>query len=621
MPDLMKFFYGSIYNRVNTQDSFNFYFHGEAGTRRMQLASIRPSRARAQLKPSRLVQPVVRKAFPDTIYWVADMKTDSSGRAKAEVTFPDSMTTWRATARGVTENTEVGTGIARTIVRKNLILTLATPRFLTEDDEVVVPAIVRNYLDTAKTARVSLEVTGASIIQGSTRDVQVEPNGEAEVDFRLRAGGPGTVKLLGKALTDQESDALELTLPVRPFGSLVTESRTGSLSANGSTAGTTLTFPADARRQSRYVEIRLSPSLVGPLFGALDYLTSYPYGCTEQTMSSFLPDVIVSHAASSLDLRATIDEQKLDKQIRAGLDRLYSFQHQDGGWGWWRDDESSPFMTAYVVSGLRQAGQADVRVRGGVIPRGESWLRKRLDSEAEQKDDADLRAYMVYALSLGQSAVDQARIERLFQQRASLQPLGQSLLGLAILQSDSARKDEMAESVAAALEASVTREGGMAYWKSTRDALLDISADATPEATAYAVKFLSAVHPSSTLLDAGTVYLLRNRKNGYYWNSTKQTAMVIYGLIDMVKRSGELRPDFTAEVSVNGKVVATRRFGSSDAMRADGEPIRVSADALGAGDARVQVNFRGEGRLYWSAAAPTTRSIPDRLRNRIATCV
>jgi len=30
--------------------------------------------------------------------------------------------------------------------------------------------------------------------------------------------------------------------------------------------------------------------------GALDYLTSYPYGCTEQTMSSFLPNVVVAQA-------------------------------------------------------------------------------------------------------------------------------------------------------------------------------------------------------------------------------------------------------------------------------------------------------------------------------------
>ena len=35
--------------------------------------------------------------------------------------------------------------------------------------------------------------------------------------------------------------------------------------------------------------VSLAPSLAGSMLGALDFLTSYPYGCTEQTLSSFLP--------------------------------------------------------------------------------------------------------------------------------------------------------------------------------------------------------------------------------------------------------------------------------------------------------------------------------------------
>ena len=66
----------------------------------------------------------------------------------------------------------------------------------------------------------------------------------------------------------------------------------------------------------------MSPSVAGAVFGALDYLTTFPYGCTEQTMSSFLPNVVVAQAAKELGLRSTIDEAGLQKKIRAGLDRL-----------------------------------------------------------------------------------------------------------------------------------------------------------------------------------------------------------------------------------------------------------------------------------------------------------
>ena len=79
------------------------------------------------------------------------------------------------------------------------------------------------------------------------------------------------------------------------------------------------------------LEVKMTPSVAGSIFGALDYLTSYPYGCTEQTMSGFLPDIVVAKAMKDLKLESTVNTPELEKKIRAGLDRLYDFQHDDGG--------------------------------------------------------------------------------------------------------------------------------------------------------------------------------------------------------------------------------------------------------------------------------------------------
>ena len=100
-PDILDYFYGRNYNSVYTENSLTYYFNGEAGTRRMRLAALRHPSQLAQLKPERLVRPKVRKAFPDTAFWAADITTDRAGHAEAKVPFPDSLTTWRATARGV----------------------------------------------------------------------------------------------------------------------------------------------------------------------------------------------------------------------------------------------------------------------------------------------------------------------------------------------------------------------------------------------------------------------------------------------------------------------------------------------------------------------------------------
>src|SRR5205814_982998 len=141
--------------------------------------ALRPATALAQLKPERLVQPKVRKAYPDTAFWIANLTTDSNGRGSARFDFPDSLTTWRATARAITADTRVGNATQKTIVRKNLMLRLATPRFFTQGDEVVISAIVHNYLATAKTARVSLDLPGLQ-----AQDVTIPSRGDAKVDWR-----------------------------------------------------------------------------------------------------------------------------------------------------------------------------------------------------------------------------------------------------------------------------------------------------------------------------------------------------------------------------------------------------------------------------------------------------
>ena len=71
--------------------SLQYYFSGEAGTKSPMLAE-RESRYRpqlAQVKPGNdVVQPKVRKAFPDTAYWAPYVHTDAQGHARVTMTFP-----------------------------------------------------------------------------------------------------------------------------------------------------------------------------------------------------------------------------------------------------------------------------------------------------------------------------------------------------------------------------------------------------------------------------------------------------------------------------------------------------------------------------------------------------
>ena len=56
------------------------------------------------------------------------------------------------------------------------------------------------------------------------------------------------------------------------------------------------------------------------------------------------------------------------------MDQLYGFQHDDGGWGWWKDDKTDPFMTAYVVDGLTLASRAGYSTDKSRVSRGRDKL-------------------------------------------------------------------------------------------------------------------------------------------------------------------------------------------------------------------------------------------------------
>ncbi|HTM48996.1 MAG TPA: MG2 domain-containing protein [Bryobacteraceae bacterium] len=593
-PDIFKFFFGRMYNRVSTSSSLSYYFQGESGKRRMQLANFRSRRNLAQLKPEALVQPKVRKAFPDTALWLASLTTDAAGRAVAKLDFPDSLTTWRATVRGVTRDTKVGAAVNKVIVRKNLMVRLVTPRFFTAGDEVTISVLAHNYLKTEKTARLSLEAKGLEIIDGAARDLKIPVNGDVKADWRVRATVSGEAMLLGKALTNEESDAMELSMPVIPYGVKLSNAQAGTLSGASGGQDVTVTFPEASVPSSRSLQINVTPSVAGAIFGALEYLTTFPYGCTEQTMSSFLPNVIVSQALKELQLKSKVDPAVLGKKVKAGLDRLYDFQHEDGGWGWWQTDESHPFMTAYVAAGLTQARTAGYEVRPEALQKAAEWLRKRLESGRDIAPDS--RAYGVY--SLVQSGYRQKPVlDAAWELRPKMSAYGIALMGLALDEAS----DPRAAEAAAMLESRAVSDDREASWPVQQDAMLDFSGDATPEATAYSLKLLTRLRPSSPLLPKAALWLVNHRDQGYYWNSTKQTAMVIFGLTPYLKASGELRPDFGVTVTVNGRQVSSAKFTAADGVSPVSHVIRLPAGELAGGANRIRIARNGEGRLYWSA--------------------
>ena len=400
--DMVKRLYPQRYVYAEVTSSLEYSFSGRAGERSPMLAERRSryNPRMAQVKPGNdVVQPKVRKAFPDTAFWAPDVKTDAQGHAKVTMTFPDSLTTWRATVRAVTSDSKAGSQINRVIVRKNVIVRMGTPRFMRKGDEITIPVIAHNYLDSAKQMQLQLEVQGLDAVAGSAQTMTVPSKGDGVALWRLKASQIGTAKLLAKALTNEESDALEITFPVEPSGVPEMIHGNGAMEKVDDSSSTQVSFPATTDAAAHSIHVAVSPSIAGSIFPALAYLTSYPYGCTEQTMSSFLPNVILAEALKKLNVPGRVDENDLKAKVQAGVDRLKDYQHDDGGWGWWKEDDSQVFMTAYVVSGLAEAMRSvelmpDARNKK---QKGVEYLEKQLKDHPRMLPE--LRAYTVYALT------------------------------------------------------------------------------------------------------------------------------------------------------------------------------------------------------------------------------
>ncbi len=97
-----------------------------------------------------MVQPTVRTKFADTALWVGALTTDKDGTAEVSLDMPENLTTWRIKVWGMGHGTRVGQGQTDVVTRKDLIIRLEAPRFFVQTDEVVLSAIVHNYLKTKK---------------------------------------------------------------------------------------------------------------------------------------------------------------------------------------------------------------------------------------------------------------------------------------------------------------------------------------------------------------------------------------------------------------------------------------------------------------------------------------
>ena len=123
----------------------------------------------------------------------------------------------------------------------------------------------------------------------------------------------------------------------------------------------------DSETERQNVTLSLEGGAEGRTLSGLEYLVRYPYGCVEQTTSSFLGALNTKQYYETRP-EADISDDRFDAingSIEEGIDRLEEDgnrgQLDDGGWNFWgrQGADSDTFATSYALLGISSVAEDD----------------------------------------------------------------------------------------------------------------------------------------------------------------------------------------------------------------------------------------------------------------------
>lgn len=614
---------------------------------------------------------LVRKDFADLMKWSGAIQTDAEGHAEIPLEFPDNLTTWKARVWTLGKGTTVGEGSTEIVASKELLVRLQAPRFLIERDEAVLSAVVHNDHAAAKKVTVSIALDGGTLqaIDGAAKTVEIAANGETRVDWRVKALKEGEATIVMKADAGDDGDAVERKLPVLVHGMSRQDAWSRVIDPEQESTTIVVEVPEQRRPDQSKLTVRFSPTIAGAVVDAIPYLAGYPHGCTEQTLNRFVPAVLAQQMLRDLKINLAevkanrtnlnpqelgnagdraaqwkqwkenpvFDEAELERMVSTGVEKLMSMQNNDGGWGWFSGygEYSYPHTTSVVVHGLLVAKAHGAKVPDAMLNSGIAWLlgyeKKQVaalqlyvEREAVRKAGGKVKSDGRYEKStcdamdafirmiLGESGRDsEPMLAFLYRDRKDLPVYAKCLVGLEQhRKGDEARRDELMKMVSQFLKRDAENQttyldlGNRNYWWFWYGSEV--------EAHAWYLKLLSAVKPNDPDTRGLVKYLVNNRKNATYWESTRDTAYAIEAIASYFKASDEQAPEMEVEVSIDGKAAKKVSINRDNLFTFDGT-VSLTGDAVTTGKHEITLKKTGKGALYANAYLEVF-TLEDKLR-------
>jgi uncharacterized protein YfaS (alpha-2-macroglobulin family) len=564
----------------------------------------------------------IREDFRATAVFEPGLVTGPDGRATLRFRLPDQLTTFRATAVAVKDDS-FGLAEDEIIVQNPINVRAALPRALRVGDEARAGVIVTNLDSRVRAVTVTLQSDQLDIRDRSEKRVSLQPGKSREVAFDFEAMVEGQAGMRFSVDSDVLREQLEVSVPVQR--SVVREAFTIVGQTEGSVQEGLVVPEAFLGDPEEGLKITLDSTLATSLTEAIRFLELYPHDCLEQRTSKLfayilfdwlLEDVgVAAGTAAAAGTGTAVYEDAaaaVAERIELELAALPLYQTADGGMSFWQDPGYR--RSSYYVS-LRTAHLLNLAQRGGYDPPERLDLLSLLEYLQREypPDRPYLQSYSLWVLS-EHRALRSFVLEKLQELSADSSNLGvleQTLVALAYhTLGDRQRAGQLLDRIRGYMRVgtrSVTLNGAIGSW---------IYYGGQLQAKAALLLLYGRLEPHSQIAKALADDLLASTRKGY-WQNTSNTGWILQAFAAYIDADQGRRSEFTATVQLGGESFPPILFsgvsGKIQELFVDPERLLQSAEAARV-DTSAETGTRGEkewlplvfakegeGRLYYTA--------------------
>ncbi len=352
--------------------------------------------------------PFATKRFKLMSYW-SGWKKASGSEVSFDVDIPSFNGQVRLMAIAVNGD-RFGAAEATMQVSDPLVLSTAMPRFITPGDTVYAAVTISNTTGKASTVNAKVQTEGPlQYINGQSMQINIAPNAEGRLEFPVFASntaGTGKITVTATGLGETFKEVIDIS--VRPASSL--QQRTGAGVADGGQKININLPVSDLLPSSLQYNLVVGRSPVLQLGTPLRYLVNYPYGCTEQTISTAFPQLYFSEL-SQLMKEGGAYKAAAQSNVQTAIQRIKMRQLYNGGLTMWdAEGTESWWVTAYAAHFLLEARKSGFAPDASLIETMLQYLTMKLRRKGQvdyyyngnlQKKIAPKEvAYSLYVLAL-----------------------------------------------------------------------------------------------------------------------------------------------------------------------------------------------------------------------------